>query len=107
MAGTSLVGRRDELAAVRAACRAATAGHGSVLVVCGEPGIGKTALLAATAEAAAPWRVLATIGVEAERGVAFATLQALLWPARDALDELEATQAALLRGIVDLGPRAP
>lgn len=74
-----LLGRDRELAVLDEACRAATAGQGSVVVVTGEPGIGKTALLAAAAADPA-WQVLPAIGVEAESTVAFATLQALLWP---------------------------
>jgi DNA-binding CsgD family transcriptional regulator len=100
-----LVGRERELEAALAVPRAAAAGRGSTLVVVGEPGIGKTALLAATATAEPTWQTLRAIGVEAERAVAFATLQALLRPLQSALDELEAGQATLLRGVLDLGPQ--
>jgi len=48
-----LLGRQDELSAVLEACRSAVAGRGSVLVVTGEPGIGKTALLAEAVQASA------------------------------------------------------
>ena len=100
-----LLGRDRELGVLVDACRAATAGRGSTVVVLGEPGIGKTTLLA-TAGAADPGRlVLRTTGVEAESTVAFATLQGLLWPLRDGLDELEGGQARLLRGVLDLGPQ--
>src|SRR5690242_5067159 len=40
-----LVGRATELAELRERRRAALAGHGSVLVLAGEPGIGKSSLL--------------------------------------------------------------
>ena len=99
-----LLGRTHELAAISAICRGAVAGRGSVLVVSGGPGIGKTALLAAAAASSSDWDVVRATAVEAESAVAFTTLQALLWPVRDRVDELEASQAALLRGILQLGP---
>ena len=99
-----LIGREAELRRAAEACRDAVGGRGSVLVVAGEPGIGKTALLATAAESSDEWRSVAVTGVEAESAIAFATLQALLWPLREALDEVEAGQAALLHGILELGP---
>ena len=99
-----LLGRERELAVAADVCRAAAAGRGSVLVVAGEPGIGKTALLAEVGVADSGWRALWATGVEAESTVAFATLQGILWPLRDGLDELELGQARLLRGVLDLGP---
>ncbi len=98
-----LLGRDVELARLRAVYREAAAGRGSVLVVTGEPGIGKSALLDAVA-AEPDARVLRATGVEAEAAIAFATLQALLWPLRDELGELEAGQARLLRGVLELEP---
>ncbi len=99
-----LLGRERELATVLGVCRDAARGRGSVLVVSGGPGIGKSALLGVAAESLSAADVVRAIGVETERTVAFTTLQAVLWPLRDRLDELEATQAALLRGILELGP---
>lgn len=100
-----LLGRERELAAVLAVCRDAAAGRGSVLLVSGEPGIGKTTLLSAAGDQDSGWRTLRVTGVEAESTVAFATLQGLLWPLRDGLDELEIGQARLLKGVLDLGPQ--
>lgn len=99
-----LLGRTSELAAISAVCRAAVAGNGSVLVVSGAPGIGKTALLADAAEAASECNVVRATAVEAEATVAFTSLQALLWPLRDRVADLEPSQASLLRGILELGP---
>src|SRR2546421_529412 len=99
-----LLGRERELATLVDACRSAAVGRGNALVVSGEAGIGKTALLAEAAREDDDWRLLHATGVEAESPVAFATLQALLWPLRDELDELEAGQSALLRAVLDLGP---
>src|SRR6266536_2643336 len=101
-----LLGRDRELAQLVDACRAAAAGHGATIVVAGEPGIGKTALLAALGAADPEWWVLHVVGVEVESTVAFTTLQGLLWPLREELGELESGQAALLKGLVDLDPQA-
>src|SRR5262249_24397881 len=49
---------------------------------------------------------LRATGVEAERTVALATLQGVLWPLRDAVGELDERQSALLGGVLDLGPQA-
>jgi AAA ATPase domain len=48
-----LVGRATELATLRAALDAAVAGRGALVLVTGEPGIGKTTLLSETARVAA------------------------------------------------------
>jgi DNA-binding NarL/FixJ family response regulator len=100
----SVIGREAELAAALAVCRDAADGRGSVLIVVGEPGIGKTALLRAVITGGAGCRPLRATGVDAERTVAFATLQALLWPLRDNLQDLETGQERLLRGVLNLGP---
>ena len=98
----SLLGREAELTVARAVHERAAIGRGSVLVVVGEPGIGKTAFLDAIAETPGR-RVVRATGVEAESAMAFATLQGLLWPLRDNLDQLDSGQARLLRGVMELG----
>ena len=47
-----LVGRDEELDAVRTACKEAAAGHPKVVLISGEPGVGKTRLAAEAARAA-------------------------------------------------------
>ena len=101
-----LVARERVLEELLAACAAAGQGRGSVVVVTGEPGIGKTALLDAVAERR-PGRLLRATAVEAEQSIAFATLQALLWPLRDHLGELDHRQAAFLRPVLELGAPQP
>jgi ABC-type transport system involved in cytochrome c biogenesis ATPase subunit len=68
MTGGQLIGRERELSALAAEAKGDA---GSVLVVLGEPGIGKTSLLRATGATArrAGCRVLSSTGVEA-RGCA-------------------------------------
>ncbi|RFS83579.1 helix-turn-helix transcriptional regulator [Actinomadura spongiicola] len=78
------------------------------LVLRGEAGIGKSALLAEAARLlptdGIP-HVLRVTGVEAESGIAFASLTQLLWPVRDRLDTLPTPQAAALRSALG-GPEA-
>src|SRR5947209_8264593 len=102
MQSAAVIGRETELAAARRVMAEAAAGRGSVLIVVGEPGIGKTALLNALVEVAG-WRVVRATGVEAESTVAFATLQSVLWSLREDVDQLDLGQARLLRGVMDLG----
>ena len=48
-------------------------------------------------------RLLKVTAVEAEQSIAFATLQALLWPLKDQAAELDPRQAAFLRPVLTLG----
>ncbi len=76
-----LIGREDELRTVREIVGGA-ADAGGALLILGDPGIGKTALLrAATARADdAGMRVLTTTGVQTEAALPFAALHQLLRP---------------------------
>ena len=76
-----LFGRTREIQAIDQALAAAALGHSSRLVIRGEPGIGKTALLEYAAHQAGSMRVLAARGVEFEADVPFAGLSELLQPA--------------------------
>ncbi|HEY2441152.1 MAG TPA: LuxR C-terminal-related transcriptional regulator [Solirubrobacteraceae bacterium] len=67
-------------------------GQSSVLVVRGEPGIGKTALLDYTVESAFGFRVVRADGVESEMELPFAGLQQLCAPMLDRLDRLPGPQ---------------
>lgn len=83
-----LVGRRRELHHLREALSAATAGRGSVVVLTGEPGIGKTRLARQVADDAAERGVLALWGLCREAGAAPS-----FWPwvqiARQLIDRLD------------------
>jgi DNA-binding CsgD family transcriptional regulator len=99
-----LHGRAREQAQLAALVDDARAGTAGVLVVRGEPGVGKTSLLADLAAAengrpgdgAARGRVLRTSGVESELPLPYAALYRLLRPALN-LDQLPAPQARALR----------
>jgi DNA-binding CsgD family transcriptional regulator len=80
------------------------AGESRVLVVRGEPGAGKTALLDHLSEHASGCRVARIVGIEAERELAFAGLHQLCAPMLDRLQRLPAPQRAALRSAFGLGP---
>jgi DNA-binding CsgD family transcriptional regulator len=104
LAGTSgaLVGRERECAAIERLLEASARGESGSLVLRGEAGAGKTALLRHAAEHAGGWRVLRATGVEAESDIAFAGLYGLLRPVVDKLGELPDAQAAALAGALAL-----
>src|SRR5260370_14883010 len=75
-----LLDRLPERGALSGLLDAARAGRSGVLVVRGEPGVGKTALLEDAVGSAAGLRVARVGGVEWERELAFAALQQLCAP---------------------------
>jgi DNA-binding CsgD family transcriptional regulator len=84
-----LLGRLPERAALSQLLDAAQAGRRSgVLVMRGEPGVGKTALLDWVIESAGGLRVARVAGVESEMELAFAALQQLCAPMLDKLEGL-------------------
>src|SRR3954453_21855623 len=89
---TSLRGRQEELRTLKRVLDAVRAGESRALVLRGEPGIGKTALLDSAIEAAPEFRVARACGVESEMELAFAALQQLCAPMFDGLDRLPAPQ---------------
>ncbi|HWT93156.1 MAG TPA: ATP-binding protein, partial [Solirubrobacteraceae bacterium] len=90
-----LHGRDGELAEIDARLTAARQGRSSSVLVVGEPGIGKTALLEWACEraAAAGMRVLRTTAYASERDLPYAGLHGLLGPVlelRSAIPEVQA-----------------
>src|SRR5436190_10483429 len=104
-AGLVLIGRDAERALVGVLLEAARASTSGALVVRGEPGVGKTALLEGAREAAADMQVLSACGVESESELAFAGLHQLIRPALHLLDALPRPQADALRGALGLSER--
>src|SRR5690242_2571469 len=98
-------GRDAELAVIERLLGRARDGTSGALVILGEPGAGKSALLAAAARRAAGFRVLRASGVESECELAFAALHQLLLPVAGSLDRLPAPQARALGAA--LGIRSP
>jgi predicted ATPase len=97
-----LVGRVAECAAVDRLLDEARAGAGGALVVRGEAGIGKSALLEYARQQAAPMAVLSAAGVQAESDLAFAGLHELLRPVLSCLNELPDIQSQALAGALGL-----
>jgi len=93
-AGTGLLGRRHERAALVRLLAEARGGHSAVLVVRGEPGIGKTALLDYAVRQAAGFRTVRAAGAEAEMELPFAGLHQLCVPMLHRLPQLPPHSAA-------------
>jgi DNA-binding CsgD family transcriptional regulator len=92
-----LQGRRDECEALDSQLQRVRDGASSVLVVRGEAGVGKTALLECVAERAAGCRIVRVGGVESEMELAFAGLHQLCAPMLDGLAGLPGPQREALR----------
>ena len=97
-----LLGRESERAAIDQLLEGARASRSGALVVRGEPGIGKSALLEYAVARADGMRVLAGSGVETESELPFAGMHQLLLPLLARADELPDVQAAALRGAFGL-----
>jgi DNA-binding CsgD family transcriptional regulator len=93
----TLRGRDAECAAIDRLLDATRAGESGALVVRGEPGIGKTALLEYAIGAAPDLRLLRAVGVQSEIELAFAGLHQLCAPLLDRLDRLPDPQSQALR----------
>jgi len=89
---TGLRGRRTECAALDALLVAVREGQSRALVVRGEAGVGKTALLEHLVAAAPDLRVERAVGVESEMELAFAALHQLCAPMLSHLERLPVPQ---------------
>ena len=94
--GDHLVGRQREREVLDRVLEAARGGHGGVLAVYGDPGVGKTALLEYAAAAAPDFGVARAVGVEGEMELAFAALHQLCSPNLDLIDGLPDPQREAL-----------
>ncbi|MDX3103252.1 LuxR family transcriptional regulator [Nonomuraea angiospora] len=102
-----MLGRDDESELLESLLRHAAEGRGGGVILHGEPGIGKTALLAHASEQAAGFRVLRAVGVEPEADLAYATLHQLLLPVLGRVHELPDPQARALRVLFGRAHGAP
>ncbi|MFD4719646.1 AAA family ATPase [Streptomyces sp. NPDC058423] len=89
---TRLRGREHETAALERLLAEARSGTSAVLVLRGEPGIGKTALLDHAERRATGFRTLGVAGVESEMELPFASLHQLCAPLLDRLGRLPGPQ---------------
>ncbi|MDV6011641.1 AAA family ATPase [Haloechinothrix sp. LS1_15] len=101
-----LHGRSREQATIDAMLTSARNGHSATLVIRGDAGIGKSALLDYAAHTASDMRVLRGAGVESESELPFAGLHLLLSGHLDRLDALPDKQAQALRGALGMAPVA-
>ncbi len=104
----TLCGRERELAAIDETMSAARE-VGAVLLVTGEPGIGKSALLTEARKRAdaVGYRVLRAAGIESEQHLPFGGLQQIMAPLMDRLETLPRVQGQALATALGLfdGPR--
>src|SRR5919197_6735108 len=92
-----LRGRTSEVRMLAQFIEAVRAGESQVLVVRGEPGVGKTALLDHLARQASGCRVARAVGVQSEMELAFAGLHQLCAPMLNRLARLPAPQRDALQ----------
>ena len=105
--GFGLYGRGGECDLLDRLLTATRAGERQVLVLRGEAGIGKTALLDYLAQHAAGCRVVRASGAESEMELAFAGLHQLCAPMIDRLDHLPGPQRAALATAFGLSSGSP
>ena len=103
----ALLGRDDECALLDVLLEDVRHGRSRSLVLRGEAGIGKTALLTRLAESAPDLTVARACGVESELEMAFASLHQLCAPMLDRLPRLPAPQRQALGVVFGLDAGAP
>src|SRR5690349_21410469 len=86
--GERLLGRKRESDVLDRVVDIARGGHGAVLVVHGDAGVGKTALVEYAVDAAEDFQVVRTAGVEGEMELDHAAVQRLCAPLAELVDRL-------------------
>ena len=99
-----LIGRRAECEVLNGLVDEVRGGASRSLVVSGEPGVGKTALLEYVVDRATGFRVSRAAGVQSEMELAFAGLHQLLAPMLDGLERLPVPQRDALRTAFGVSP---
>ena len=102
-----LRGRTSECAALDAHLEAARAGDSRAIVLRGEAGIGKTALLDYMAERSQGCRVIRAVGIESEMELPFAAVHQLSQPLLDGLERLPPPQREALETAFGLSSGQP
>jgi DNA-binding CsgD family transcriptional regulator len=90
--GQRVLGRQRERGVLERLLDDARAGHGGTLVLHGDPGVGKTALLDLAVEIADDFGLVRTAGVEGEMELPYAALQQLSSPFFDLIGRLPGPQ---------------
>ena len=99
-----LIGREAETAIIDRLLVDAVSGRSGVLVLTGEAGVGKSALLAYARARATGMTVLQTVGVQSEAEIQFAALYHLLRSALDRMSSLPPPQSAALGAALGMVP---
>ncbi|MDX6292332.1 MAG: hypothetical protein QOH50_1407 [Kribbellaceae bacterium] len=105
-----MLDRRAEKQALHQVLDSVRAGMSGALVLRGEPGVGKSALLDYAVERAADLRIVRSVGVESEMALGFAAVHQLLVPFLPAVDRLPRPQRRALGvafGLVSGPPADP
>jgi DNA-binding CsgD family transcriptional regulator len=97
-----LYGRDPERSRIGELLDGARASRSGVLVISGEPGVGKSALLEDARDQADDMLVLSSAGVESEAQLPFAALHQTVRPILGHVERLPQPQAAALRGALGL-----
>jgi DNA-binding CsgD family transcriptional regulator len=97
-----LFGRQAECDQIDRLLAAARSGESDAVLIRGEAGVGKSALLRYAIEQADEMTVLSAAGVESESELAFAGLGDLVRARLGELDRLPEVQAAAIRGVLTL-----
>ncbi|MGB2850806.1 MAG: ATP-binding protein, partial [Solirubrobacterales bacterium] len=102
-----LYGRQVDLETIEALLESAREGHGRALMVEGDAGLGKTALLEEAGRAATDMTQIRTAGLEAESSLPFSALAELTGGLLGGLSTLPRPQAAAIEGALALAAPAP
>ena len=92
-----LIGRQAEIAVLDQLVEAISAGESRALLIHGEAGVGKSALLDYLAGRASHCRLIRAAGVQSEMELAFAALHQLCGPMLDHMERLPGAQRDALR----------
>lgn len=102
-----LLGRASEQRRIAELIDAARHGHSGAVVIRGEAGIGKTALLVDASAQCPDFRVTRITGAESEMELAYAAIQLLCAPLKDFFDRLPVPQRGALNVALGLGAGDP
>src|SRR5437763_14853669 len=102
-----LLGRGPERAVIDGLIRGASHGVSGALLLSGDAGTGKTALLEYAADTSAGMTVVRARGIEAESSLPFAALADVLRPMMPQPDRLRPVPSARLRAALAIGPPLP
>jgi hypothetical protein len=104
---TALLGRRHERELLDRLVAGVAGGRSEVLVIRGDPGVGKSALLTHLSGRLAGWRLVSVTGVESEMELAYSGLHQLCHPLLHHVDALPGPQRDALATVFGLSAGPP